>query len=577
MTASTITKSPEVTEIVEGESTRRSRWLPRVLPIASILGGTAVIGWQASRYGSWIVDDAGITFAYSRSVAEGLGPVLQAGAPPVEGFSDPTWMVLLALGRIVGLFERGTIFGIPDYVLFPKALALVFCGGILTWCYFAAKRVTRRPWLATLVIGIVLSAIPSFVIWCFSGLENSLLGFTVVGLAVTVFLAVLDDRLLSRKVAIAAGAIAAFAALTRPEGVIYAGAYPLVVLIHVRRTTLAHSVRSVLWSVGAFAVPFGAYLTWRWFEFGRLLSNPAVAKSQQFPSVQDLGRASELVTYAGALGVLVLVVTVGMALGRPVWWRSGLVALLVPLVLAIIAYAVLMPDWMVQYRFATPVWVLASLTGTLATAALLGHAKVRGRIMVVVGLVVALAPSVTGFATAATTFAANPTVPMCLIADRFGRVFNDYADILGLQHGSLLLPDLGGSSLTSRLDLVDMAGLVDKKIADITKTGDLVTLRNYVFDDVKPTFIHSWGPWSAGNGIPSDPRLARDYDTILLYSAEGPPNGDWVRKDAVSNPAQLKALQTYGQTTALDMERLTFGSPLRSCGNTVSPGQVPGS
>ena len=32
------------------------------------------------------------------AVATGAGPVLQPGAPPVEGFSDPTWMALLAFG-----------------------------------------------------------------------------------------------------------------------------------------------------------------------------------------------------------------------------------------------------------------------------------------------------------------------------------------------------------------------------------------------------------------------------------------------------------------------------------------------
>lgn len=575
MTTSTMTKSPEATAGGERENSARSRWVPRLLPIASVLAGMIALAWQATRYGSWLVDDSAITFAYSRSLAEGLGPVLQAGAPPVEGFSDPTWMVLLAFGRIIGLFDHGTIFGVPDYVLYPKGLALLLCGGILTCCYLAARRVTKRPWLATLVVGLALSAIPSFVIWCFSGLENSLLGLVVIGLSVIVFLAVLDDRLLSTKVAVATGVLAAFAGLTRPEGVIYAGVFPLVVLIHLRRAELKASVLSVVWSVVAFAVPFGAYVTWRYFEFGRLLSNPAVAKSQNLPTVQNLERVSELVQYAGALAVLVLVITVGMALGRPVWWRNGLVALLVPLVLAILAFVILQPDWMAQNRFATPVWILATLVGTLTTAALLGHARARGRVLVVIGLVVALVPSVAGFANAASTFAANPTVPMCLIANRFGRVFNAYADVLGPQRASVLLPDLGGTSLTSRLELVDMAGLTDKKIADITKTGDLAALRNYIFDDVKPTFIHSWGPWSAGNGIPSDPRMARDYYTIMQYPGDGPPNGDWVRKDAVSSPAKLKALQAIGATTALDTERQGFGQPLDSCGPTLRPGQTP--
>ena len=68
-----------------------------------------------------------------------------------------------------------------------------------------------------------------------------------------------------------------------------------------------------------------------------------------------------------------------------------------------------------------------------------------------------------------------------------------------------------------------MAGLVNKPIADLVHDNDLAGLRNYVFDTVKPTFIHSWGPWAAGNGIALDPRLDRDY--VLIYSSpdRGPP------------------------------------------------------
>ena len=42
-------------------------------------------------YGQWIVDDAGLTFAYARSLSTGAGPVLQPGAAPVEGFSSPAY------------------------------------------------------------------------------------------------------------------------------------------------------------------------------------------------------------------------------------------------------------------------------------------------------------------------------------------------------------------------------------------------------------------------------------------------------------------------------------------------------
>src|SRR5699024_7236694 len=96
-----------------------------------------------------------------------------------------------------GLFDHGTLFGIPDYALYPKALALLCCAGMLVGVYSAAARITRRPWLATVASGLIMAAIPSLVMWTFSGLENPLYGLTVVWSTVVVFRAVLDERLLT--------------------------------------------------------------------------------------------------------------------------------------------------------------------------------------------------------------------------------------------------------------------------------------------------------------------------------------------------------------------------------------------
>lgn len=341
-------------------------WVPAWLSVA---GGTALIALHASRYGGWLVDDAAITFPYARNLSEGLGPVVQPGATPVEAYSDPTWLALLTVGRLLGLFDCGSIFGLPDYIVFPKALALLCCAGILVAGHLAARKVTERAWVVTAVLGVTLAAIPSFVIWCFSGLENSLYALVVVVLAVLLFRAVLDHRLLSARVAIAAGVLAAFAALTRPEGLSYGAAYPVVVLIWQRRTTIGKSLRHLGLSVAVFAALTGAYICWRYFEFGRLLSNPTVAKGQDAPGIETLTRTGELVGYAGALAVLVLASVVGLVLAGTAPWRRGLVALLVPLAIALAAYAVLRPDWMGVYRFATPVWALGALVSSLAVQA----------------------------------------------------------------------------------------------------------------------------------------------------------------------------------------------------------------
>ncbi|MEC3978766.1 hypothetical protein [Amycolatopsis sp. H20-H5] len=576
MTASALTEVAERDDVPgEVETAEKRGWGSRLAAVFAVLAGVGATAWHATAYGHWIVDDAAITFSYARSFAEGLGPVLQPGAPPVEGFSDPTWMVLLGLGKLAGLFDTGTLFGVSDYVLFPKLLGLLFVAGTLAAFHLAARHVLKRAWVGTLVAGLTLAAIPSYVIWVVSGLENSLFGMAVVWLAVLLFVAAKRNQLLTVKVAVFAGVLVAFAALTRPEGLIYGGAYPLVVLFQLRRSTLATSIKYALISIASFAVPFGAYVVWRYSEFHRLLANPSIAKKQGLPDLLSLARPFTMAHYIGEPAVVVFVAIVLWALIRAPW-RRELVALVVPMGLAVVAFGVLEKDWMGQFRFATPVWALGALTGTLCAAELLKSLKPRLRALVALVVAGASVLSVFYLVDTSKQFQKVPTIPACLIADRFGRGFNTYADILGIKDASLLLPDLGGSSMTSRLHLVDMAGLVESDIADLVAKRDMPGLRDYVFDKVKPTFIHSWGPWAGGNGIVLDPRIARDYTPIWTYRDQPVRQGDWVRKDAVTSPEKLAAVRAFAEPTLAQVEQNQgrYTDPQRDCGPTLTPGQT---
>ena len=553
------------------EGVRQGRGRSGWAAFAAVASGVLLLAWRAAQYGQWVVDDAGITFAYARSVAAGLGPVLQPGAEPVEGFSDPTWLLVLVVGKWCRLFDSGSLFGIPDFALYPKAIALLCCAGILVACHVAARRVTRWPALATLATGIVLALIPSFVIWCFSGLENSLFALAVCVLAVRMFLAVADQRLWTPAVAVTVGATAAFAALTRPDGLIYLAAYPLVSVFLARRATWLTALRHSLYSVAAFALPFGAYLLWRISEFGRLVPNTAVAKHQASPTLHQLTRVLDLVHYAGAPAVVAGLAVVGLALAGPRARRESLVALLVPLALAILAYCVLRPDWMAQFRFATPVWALGAFVVVVSAAQVLTDLRTRGRVLVALILVVALIPSGVAWAGDAKAYRADSDVPLCWIALRFGRYFNGYADILGLDKGTLLAPDMGGSSLTSRLRLVDMAGLTDARIADIDAGKADIGFADYVFEDLRPTFVHSHGIWM-GNGLTLDPRMARDYYRIQQSQNTSSPDEDWVRKDVVRGDGQLRQLREYSGSVLPHL--LPDYQKAGECGTVLRPGQT---
>jgi hypothetical protein len=220
--------------------------------------------------------------------------------------------------------------------------------------------------------------------------------------------------------------------------------------------------------------------------------------------------------------------------------------LLVPLGLAVASYAVLQPDWMAQYRFATPVWPLAALIGTLAAAQALSSLSTRDRWVSATVAAVIAALTLSGFFTAARDFRRDPAAGLCDIAYNTGFLFNGFADILSVRDGSLLSVDGGGTSLTSRLRLVDLSGLTDRRIAGLWQRNDMNGLRNYIFDELKPTFIKVFSGWSERDRLDlmGDERLERDYVMVL----SGPPRGGrWVRREAVHDAVALDAARRWGE------------------------------
>jgi hypothetical protein len=556
----------EVPATEKPESGRRRPRFPRRLPpMLAVLLPTVVTGLHALAYGRWIVDDAAITFAYARSLATGEGPVLQPGAEPVEGYSNPAWLAVLTLGRLVGLFDHRAWFGVPDYVLFPKAIAALCCVGVFVAGYRAAAAVSPRPALVATAAGLVTAMNPSFVIWCFSGLENSLLALAVATQAAVLVRAAASGNLASVRVAVCCGLLAALAALTRPEGAIYAGAYPLVAVLFVTRAALRRTVGTVLLSALAFVVPFGLYLSWRVAVFDAFLPNTALAKNQSLPTVAELGKATGLAGYVGWPAVLIAVLLAGAALNGPRRLRNGLVALLVPLALAVVAFAVLETDWMGMYRFATPIWPLAGLAAAIAAGYVLPRLAVRGRAVLATVAAVACLFSATLWLDDLRDFRTGPVVPMCRIA-QVSLEYNGYARLLGIGDGTLLLPDVGGTALNSNLLIADVAGLTHRRIAEYWGDGDMAGLRDYVFTELRPELVHLHGAWADGTGLLDDPRMDSDYE-VLREDRYGV---NLVRKDAVPNAQALAAARAFAEGAAARQAGYS-SAPRGSCGDVLRP------
>lgn len=522
---------------------------------STALGAVALMALHAWWFGEWMIDDAGITFAYARNLAAGHGLVAQAGAAPVEGFSNPLWTLLLAGLYAVGVFSL---------TLTPKLLAFAMITVVIAVMFRDLRR-SGHAGVSLAAPLILVAACTPFVIWTMSGLENALLAMLVMLACANTLASVRHHASAVRRDA-TAGVLSALLALTRPDAILYLGAHAVsVAAVEWMRGAgfVGRTVRRWLTQLAAFVPVFGSYFAFRVFYFGDVVPNTYHAK--QKPSPGDLlspGKLFDLIESAtGDFAWLVPFFVVGalglvLVRGR---LQPRLLVLGAYLAVATASYLVMPPDWMGEFRFATAFfplafWTFAELAGS---AAPLVGAGVQRAFKIAAVLFIAHAFVVFGARSLA--FASNPPVPLSAI-QRYGAAgFDTLASIAQVPNPSVLTSDLGGMLLDSKLRVVDLAGLCDRRVARaISISGDASQLHEYVFDETKPTFMHVVGTFVRLSRFHADVRFQRDY--LPLYESwDGPPEwptiwrgaptvppfiGDYVRRDAIADdPAVLDALR----------------------------------
>lgn len=235
---------------------RQNRWV-----IGGFLVALVWFSLQQGRLIDWFIDDAAISFAYARNLAEGAGAVAVAGGERVEGYSNPSWVLLLAIAHALGLH------------LFPASKILSWLCGLV--CLFLSWRIAEdalggdRP-RAALLAPIGLAASSPFVIWTASALENAWFGMWSL---------ILVDRArveIQRGGAPWSAGAAIVLALTRPEGVLYVSMVGVVLCaLHVRR---GRGFRPMVRWAGLVGVALAGFLLFRLAYYAWPLPNTYYAK-----------------------------------------------------------------------------------------------------------------------------------------------------------------------------------------------------------------------------------------------------------------------------------------------------------
>jgi hypothetical protein len=479
-------------------------------------------------FGGWIIDDAGISFAYARNLAQGHGLVSQPGMAPVEGFSNFLWVALLAPFFVLRIF---------DPVVTPKALGLVLALGTFYLLYRAWTKNFKRPPAEACVALALLAASTPFALWTVGGLENPLLALII---AAMVYLASGEDRPRS---AAALGALAAAAAMTRPDAVLFSLAYPALWAIRRLTDKEKPAAKRMALYAAAFAGVFGAFLLFRYACFGDLLPNTYYAKGQGVGGRTDWYRVNEFAEgVAGSRGVTVFAALAAAALYLAARRRLGRPhqTLLVFLAISTAVYFLMPRDLMPQFRFATPFLTVFYLFAVLAAAEFISALK-HPRLIFATAALLLLAMQAWAFLPQSRRLARTPFWPMSFVAREYAARYDSWADEFGIEDGSVLLRDVGGTLYYSRLRVYDFAGLCDRTIAKtFFHRVDIARFHDYIFEEIRPTFVDLPRDFAERSRFEEDPRFRRDYmpiekeefvgaldDGVRVFS------GRYVRRDAV--------------------------------------------
>jgi hypothetical protein len=221
--------------------------------------------WSLRAVWPFTIDDAGISYAFARHIAEGQGPVAAVGGPRIEGYSNPLWVFLLVPVHWLGL---------------PIPLLAKFLGGILFAAALLAGmsyilRVERRTWRSfgagEACFALVSVLCLEVAVWVPAGLENALFGALLLGMIA------LDAREHESPRAFGSSGLCAFAlSITRPEAVMYVG--PLLLLKLSGALSKREPMRQARTALLAFACPFALYHVGHFLVFGELLPNTYRAK-----------------------------------------------------------------------------------------------------------------------------------------------------------------------------------------------------------------------------------------------------------------------------------------------------------
>ena len=155
-------RSPDTRDFHSATMARRA-----LVAVGLVVLFTVLLVWHARHYLPFISHDALISLRYAYRLIRGQGLTWTDG-PPVEGYSNLLWILLVAAPGLVGvdLIDAARVIGIAATLVVIGALALPVLRG---------RGLAETSWAVTLALLFFCLAAP-IAVWSIGGLEQPLYG-----------------------------------------------------------------------------------------------------------------------------------------------------------------------------------------------------------------------------------------------------------------------------------------------------------------------------------------------------------------------------------------------------------------
>lgn len=234
----------------------KGNWIPAII-IVLLYIGLSIISFTT------VNEDAYITFRYAENLANGFGLVFNEGGERIEGYSNPTWLFLISLAKLIRV----------NPVFAGRCLGLLFGALILIEIHLLFRSCANKNIHYGSLAALSVATAPAYLYWMQSGLENALYVYLII---LTIRL-VVDEALDLEDFQISWLPLLLLA-LTRPESILFIVVIGFWKIANVANNNTPKARFALIAWLDLLLIPFLIFLFWRHAAFGEWVPNTFFAK-----------------------------------------------------------------------------------------------------------------------------------------------------------------------------------------------------------------------------------------------------------------------------------------------------------